>query len=185
MIYFLHAPEAGRIKIGYSKDCDRRVGDFTVGCPVELNLLTTAEGSQQDEHALHRTFRDLRRRGEWFEASPSLLAFCRILASVPENARRALIHQRIGTARFEREANKRMWDSASEIKSLRECTAAFIAKHGKAKARELTGAARKTVDLWSNGQTSISAMPMFKLATFDSKPFEPFLGARIERLEIA
>lgn len=178
MIYFVHAPEVERIKIGHSADCKRRLSDFTVGCPVKLNLLVTSHGSHTDEQALHRVFKAAHHRGEWFNATPELMGFCKLLLSVADPVRPVLIQQRISS--HEHRRNSR-WDTALEVQRLRECTVNFIRKHGKAATRELTGASRKTVDLWSVGGVSISAVPLFKLATHDSDTFVPFFGYRIER----
>ena len=69
-VYFLHAPEVDRIKIGFSsRDVGSRVQSLQTGSPVKLELLGTIVGDVQDEGALHQRWAKARIRGEWFDGS--------------------------------------------------------------------------------------------------------------------
>lgn len=80
MIYFLQArlpDRPGPIKIGYtaSDAIWERVNNLQTGCPWELVVLRVTAGTHDDEKALHREFKHLRMRREWFEFTPELLEF--------------------------------------------------------------------------------------------------------------
>lgn len=61
------------VKIGYTNDLERRMGELQVGCPYELEVLLAIPGSAEDEKIAHRKFQTLRTRGEWFYAAKPLL----------------------------------------------------------------------------------------------------------------
>lgn len=80
-IYFLAAPQVGRVKIGYSDAPERRIQEIRLMCPVPVELIAVVGGSYKDEAALHRRFADLRRHGEWFDDVPEIRAeMMRLLA---------------------------------------------------------------------------------------------------------
>ena len=60
------------VKIGYSNDPIRRVGDLTQG-PFPTSLLGQWEGERQDEKDFHRRFVQYRLYGEWFFPHPDLM----------------------------------------------------------------------------------------------------------------
>jgi hypothetical protein len=77
-VYFIHAPEVGRIKIGYTDGQPlARLRDLNCGSPVALVGLGIVAGTYAGERELHERFAGLRRRLEWFEAAPALLRFIR------------------------------------------------------------------------------------------------------------
>ncbi len=76
LIYFLHEPELGRVKIGWSgRDVTTRLRAFQVGNSQELKLLGVMVGTERDETALHRRFAAYRlpERREWFEATVEVM----------------------------------------------------------------------------------------------------------------
>jgi len=68
-IYFIHAPEVRRVKIGFSTDPESRLASLQVGSPVELRLIKLIRGNRNEEARLHFRFRDKRLDGEWFDES--------------------------------------------------------------------------------------------------------------------
>jgi hypothetical protein len=51
------------------------VKSLQTGCPGYLILLLSLEGRERTERQLHKRFRSLRVRGEWFRPGPDLLEF--------------------------------------------------------------------------------------------------------------
>lgn len=74
-IYFIFAPTANRIKIGFSKHPEKRVNSIMTSSPFELELLGVINGTLEEEQALHQRFSHLRAHREWFEATPELRAY--------------------------------------------------------------------------------------------------------------
>lgn len=72
-VYFLRDGDC--IKIGTSTNVSTRVSGGQTMNPRELVLIGSVPGDQQLEANLHRKFWHLHARGEWFEATPELLAF--------------------------------------------------------------------------------------------------------------
>lgn len=66
MIYFIHAEAVNAVKIGVAGDVRRRLCKMQSDSPCELTVLCTLEGGEDEERELHRQFRALRLRGEWF-----------------------------------------------------------------------------------------------------------------------
>jgi hypothetical protein len=71
-VYFVEA--AGRIKIGYACDPNKRLDELRCGCPVEMTLLGTLRGTSKDEADWHRRFAARRLHGEWFDPTDELRA---------------------------------------------------------------------------------------------------------------
>ena len=67
--YFAQGVEDGPIKIGRSKDPQKRIEQFNV--PWRMRLIYVLEGNL--EHLIHSAFDDLRMEGEWFRPGPALL----------------------------------------------------------------------------------------------------------------
>lgn len=68
-VYLLEAVGSGRVKIGYGMDVERRVAGIQTSCPFDIRVIATCKGSPDLERRLHEHFKDLRLRGEWFDAS--------------------------------------------------------------------------------------------------------------------
>lgn len=76
MTGFVYAIEsAGRIKLGFSKDPERRFSKVATDAPFPCELLGFWPGSKADEMAVHKRFEGARVHGEWFTATEALLAF--------------------------------------------------------------------------------------------------------------
>ena len=72
-VYFLHAPDVRRIKIGRSIDIERRLSEIRLLSPVMLYLLGAVPGGASVETAYHREWSHLRQHGEWFMATDELI----------------------------------------------------------------------------------------------------------------
>jgi hypothetical protein len=75
LIYFIHDEQAGAIKIGKADNPRKRLVELQVGCASRLVLLAMIPGGDADEGRLHRQFRHLKVRGEWFRADDDLMEF--------------------------------------------------------------------------------------------------------------
>ena len=73
MIYFVEGGDL--VKIGMAEDVPARVARMQTGSPIQLRLLGSMPGDRDVERALHRRFRDLRVRGEWFRRADELHAY--------------------------------------------------------------------------------------------------------------
>lgn len=71
-IYFIADPDTGDVKIGKTKNVDRRFKTFKTANP-NIRLLGTIPGYTAEENELHRRFAKDRVAGEWFKLSPKLL----------------------------------------------------------------------------------------------------------------
>jgi hypothetical protein len=74
VVYVIHAPEAGRVKIGTSKHPLRRLADLQVANSHRLVLVRVLPLASEEE--MHTRFKSRRVRGEWFDDS--------ILDEIPE-----------------------------------------------------------------------------------------------------
>lgn len=72
-VYFISDGES--IKIGYSGSALLRLDALQSSSSKRLTLLGTITGTMEDEKRLHRKFDAIRLHGEWFRATPELLAF--------------------------------------------------------------------------------------------------------------
>ena len=68
-VYFIHAPDLGRVKIGYTSDPDSRLSSMQTGSPCQLVLARLERGNRDLERRLHHRFREKRIHGEWFDDS--------------------------------------------------------------------------------------------------------------------
>ena len=63
-VYFIAAP--GRIKIGYTRQPERRLRDLQNADMEQLTTLAVIEGTRKTERALHERLIHERLKGEWF-----------------------------------------------------------------------------------------------------------------------
>jgi len=78
-IYFV-GNEHGVIKIGYTGITPkRRLHQLQIASADKLTLLGVLKGNIRDEAKLHSRFSHLHIRGEWFEATESLMDFIQLL----------------------------------------------------------------------------------------------------------
>ena len=67
-LYILKAEGTDAVKIGFtSLDLSKRVRDLQTGCPHDLKLVASIEGTKGQESEIHETLRDYRIRGEWYD----------------------------------------------------------------------------------------------------------------------
>jgi hypothetical protein len=71
------------VKIGRTTNLASRLRALATGSAVPLELLATVPGGRKEEARLHRKWRHLHLRGEWFEAAPELLRYAQELAAGP------------------------------------------------------------------------------------------------------
>lgn len=75
MIYFIKS-STGQIKIGYTKNNpESRLKQCQTGSSAKLSILKTIRGGYAMETYLHKKFKHLNTRGEWFKSDPELLHF--------------------------------------------------------------------------------------------------------------
>lgn len=72
-VYFARAGD--RIKVGWSKNVATRIAQLQTGNPDPIQLLATTPGGRSLEREVHSRFADARVTGEWFSATPELLAY--------------------------------------------------------------------------------------------------------------
>jgi hypothetical protein len=77
MIYFVQAGENGPVKIGFTSSWGLRLSTLQTGNHEELRVRAIVAGDRDDEERMHEKFARTRIRGEWFEATPELMAMCR------------------------------------------------------------------------------------------------------------
>lgn len=69
-IYFIQTGQF--IKIGWSRNFDRRIAHMRGHNPLEVTLVGILEGDRKQERILHREFSALHVRGEWFRLEGAL-----------------------------------------------------------------------------------------------------------------
>ncbi len=72
-VYFIRVGFDGPIKIGVSRDPERRLVQLQCGSADKLVLLGSVPGGFADEAAIHRYLADHRVQGEYFAPSPESL----------------------------------------------------------------------------------------------------------------
>lgn len=78
-IYFITAPEAGRIKIGYTTKPEKRISGLMTSSAYRLETLRIIEGTREQEQAMHDRFAYLRVHREWFSDCAELREFIETL----------------------------------------------------------------------------------------------------------
>lgn len=91
-VYFIQSAGTGAIKIGVSADMRNRLSSLQIAHDAELTLLGTTRVYK--ERDLHRKFRFIRLRGEWFKPEPELIRFLRDLGFDPKD-RATILAERI------------------------------------------------------------------------------------------
>jgi hypothetical protein len=75
VVYFIRGGDA--IKIGRTSNLAARLRSLATASAVPLELLASVPGGRMEETRLHRQWRHLHIRGEWFQASDELLCYIR------------------------------------------------------------------------------------------------------------
>ena len=66
-LYFIQSDVTGMIKIGRSKDPQKRLKQLQTGNPNKLKLIACFEGLGWREKLLHEELQMFRKKGEWFD----------------------------------------------------------------------------------------------------------------------
>lgn len=74
MIYLI-SHENQFLKIGYTKNINKRLNQLQTSSPVKLEVLHLIDGNINLEKELHVLFKDLRVNGEWFNFDTSILQY--------------------------------------------------------------------------------------------------------------
>jgi len=82
MIYF--AAKEKFVKIGYSKDPEKRLRQLQTGCPERLKIICTISGDKKLEKKIQRLFWRNLEADEWFILTPGLQMYIRRLAELGE-----------------------------------------------------------------------------------------------------
>jgi hypothetical protein len=72
-VYFIEMNDF--IKIGFTRNLSRRLEDLSLGHPYEIRLLHDIPGTFDTETDMHRRFKHLHVRGEWFKKDADVLEF--------------------------------------------------------------------------------------------------------------
>lgn len=80
-VYFIQATAGGPVKIGLADDPQVRLNQLNTGSDEELRILRvfgfhTRQAAFDRETYLHRRFKHLNVRLEWFSLAPDLLFYC-------------------------------------------------------------------------------------------------------------
>lgn len=81
MIYFIRSHCKQFIKIGYTKDLDRRVKEFQTATPKKIKVLGVIDGTTTTESSLHELFKKYRETGEWFRNQGDVKALQMLLTN--------------------------------------------------------------------------------------------------------
>jgi len=67
-LYFIQSANTGMIKIGRSKNPEKRLKQLQTGSPNKLKLIAVFEDMGDEEYGLHQRLREykVRSNGEWF-----------------------------------------------------------------------------------------------------------------------
>ncbi len=66
-VYCIGPADARVVKLGWSRDPEKRLHELQTGSPVDLRLLAIFPATERIERSLHEVFADCRIRGEWFD----------------------------------------------------------------------------------------------------------------------
>lgn len=74
-VYFLYAQTVNLMKIGTSRDPEKRILSVRLISPVPVEVFAIMEGGRDLESQLHDKFHHLHSHGEWFHATQELRNF--------------------------------------------------------------------------------------------------------------
>jgi hypothetical protein len=88
MIYFAQvkrfmADRSGLVKIGWSKNPERRIASLKTAMSDDLVIIRLLAGRRSDEKRIHREVYPLQVRREWFRYEPELLSYDFGLPDIP------------------------------------------------------------------------------------------------------
>lgn len=180
MIYFLHAPELGRIKIGTAGDVEARLMRIRDGAPLALNLLATCPGDRNIEHKLHKHFAAFRVYREWFVENESLSTLIDTLSGLGEHEQRNLLDGLLidRTVRL-------AFDKPQERSAFSDCLLFWIKIHGSKRFCEVARLSPEMETAVRLRGSIIGALPFSRLLAVDPIPFIgfwPFTDDQLRRL---
>lgn len=71
-VYFLADADYQFMKVGFSRNVQRRLAQIQDGGPLQLFVVDEFPGSVNDERAVHDLLKEYRIRGEWFQSDAVL-----------------------------------------------------------------------------------------------------------------
>lgn len=71
-VYFILNEKGDRVKIGFSRDPQKRMRQLQTANAQRLTLLATIPGTKEDEKYLHARYRNYRGINEWFRMAGPL-----------------------------------------------------------------------------------------------------------------
>lgn len=74
-VYLIHNLDSNVLKIGFSKNPKSRLSQLRISTHENLELLYFFRGSESKESELHKKFKNLRLRSEWFSYSDEIINF--------------------------------------------------------------------------------------------------------------
>ena len=95
-VYFIEDTATGHIKIGFSRDPEKRFQHLRCGTDSELVLLAGIPGSFKKERSLHQYFAVGRVTGEWYQKSDDLYE---LIAMAAEKERQRISRQLLVASR--------------------------------------------------------------------------------------
>jgi mRNA-degrading endonuclease YafQ of YafQ-DinJ toxin-antitoxin module len=89
-VYFLQSEIGGPIKIGTAINAKKRLKEIQAVNPYKIEIVALIRGSYKEEKKFHKSFKEHRLHGEWFEPVESLnklvknLGICNMGAAIQE-----------------------------------------------------------------------------------------------------
>jgi hypothetical protein len=74
-VYFIQVIKTGDIKIGFSTNIKSRIHTLQTSIPESIKLLGFISGDLKLEKELHKKFKHLKKRGEWFHCDKSIIDY--------------------------------------------------------------------------------------------------------------
>jgi hypothetical protein len=78
-VYFVQVGSRGDIKIGYSTNIMKRMNSLSSSMPENIKLLGYITGDLNREKELHKMFRILNVKGEWFRCDKSIIEYLNLV----------------------------------------------------------------------------------------------------------
>jgi len=75
MIYFIRIKDQPYVKIGFSKDVEKRLKQLQTSSPFDLEIIYTEFAAIEREKQLHEKYKEYQVKGEWFNISGDLEKF--------------------------------------------------------------------------------------------------------------
>ena len=73
-VYFVRLGDTGHIKIGTSRNVAQRLSKMATDMPSKPEVVLVIRGDRTKELALHKELAAHRKRGEWFDCHPEVMA---------------------------------------------------------------------------------------------------------------